>query len=63
MLAGQKDPVGNFGKGVRWVAEKLKKTGHQVRLVLYPEVRHALVTEVNRDEVYQDLLDFCNSLL
>ena len=45
------------------MAEKLKKTGHQVRLVLYPEVRHALVTEVNRDEVYQDLLDFCNSLL
>ena len=37
LLAGQKDPVGNFGKGVRWVAEKLKKTGHQVRLVLYPE--------------------------
>ncbi|MFR1479998.1 MAG: alpha/beta fold hydrolase [Hydrogeniiclostridium mannosilyticum] len=31
LLAGQKDPVGNFGKGVRWVAEKLKKTGHQVR--------------------------------
>lgn len=63
LLAGQKDPVGNFGKGVRWVAERLKKTGHRVRLVLYPEVRHALVTEVNRNEVYQDLLDFCNSLL
>lgn len=63
LLSGEKDPVGDFGKGVRWVANHLQSTGHRVKIRLYPEVRHALVTEVNRQEVYQDILDFCNSLL
>lgn len=62
ILSGDQDPVGNFGKGVKKVAEKLKKTGHRVKLVLYPQARHAILTETNRDEVFAEVLNFLESL-
>ncbi|MBW7573514.1 alpha/beta fold hydrolase [Caproiciproducens faecalis] len=62
LISGGKDPVGGFGKGVRQVAAKLRKTGHEVRLILYPEARHALLSEINRDEVYEDIEDFLSSV-
>ena len=61
ILSGDQDPVGNFGKGVKKVAEKLKKTGHNVRLVLYPQARHAILTETNRNDVYDEILHFLES--
>lgn len=61
ILSGDRDPVGGCGKGVRQVAERLKKTGHQVRTVLYPQARHAILTETNKDEVYNEILDFLES--
>jgi len=62
MLSGDRDPVGDFGKGVKKVAERLKKTGHNVLLVLYPGARHAILTETNQSEVYGDILDFLESV-
>ena len=35
LVAGEEDPVGNYGKGVLWVEEGLKKQGHNVKCVLY----------------------------
>lgn len=61
ILSGDRDPVGGFGKGVRQVAERLKKTGHRVQMVLYPEARHAILTETNRSEVYEEVLKFLSS--
>ncbi len=61
ILSGERDPVGNFGKGVKKVAERLQKTGHSVKLVLYPEARHAILTETNRKEVYEEIQDFLTS--
>ena len=57
LVSGEEDPVGNYGKGVRSVAEGLKDTGHtQVTLKLYPGCRHEVLNETNRQEVMEDLL-------
>lgn len=57
LISGEEDPVGDYGKGVREVAEKLKATGHTaVTLKLYPECRHEVLNELNRDQVMEDVL-------
>lgn len=58
VLSGEKDPVGEFGKGVERVVKNLQETGHHVEWKLYPEARHVLLCETNRLEVYRDILEF-----
>lgn len=62
LLAGREDPVGSYGKGVEEVANDLRKTGHtKVALELYQGGRHEMHNEINRDEVYRDILAFLTS--
>ena len=57
LFSGEMDPVGNYGKGVTQVYTRLKEAGIQdVSLKLYPEGRHEMLNETNREEVYQDVL-------
>ena len=57
LISGDKDPVGTYGKGVNEVFKQLRKTGHaNVLLKLYPEARHELLNELNREEVTADVL-------
>ena len=56
VVSGENDPVGGFGKGVRYVYDNLKKNGASVQLKLYPEARHELFMETNREEVFADLI-------
>ena len=56
VVSGENDPVGGFGKGVRYVYDSLKKNGADVTLKLYPGARHELFFETNRDEVFADLI-------
>lgn len=56
VVSGENDPVGGFGKGVRYVYDGLKKNGAKVELKLYPEARHELFNETNREEVFSDLI-------
>lgn len=56
VVSGENDPVGDFGKGVRYVYDNLKANGANVELKLYPEARHELFNETNRDEVFADLI-------
>lgn len=58
LISGESDPVGGMGKGVRKIEKKLRETGHDVTMTLYPRVRHALVTEVNADRVFADVYAF-----
>ena len=51
------DPVGDYGKGVKKVEELLRQAGvKDLELKLYPEGRHEMLNEINRDEVYRDVL-------
>lgn len=61
IVSGDRDPVGGFGKGVRRFAEKMNKTGHRVKVVLYPGARHAILTETNSSEVYEEIMNFLSS--
>lgn len=56
-IAGDKDPVGNFGKGVREVEQTFREVGmRDVECRLYPESRHELLNDLDRHEVYGDVL-------
>lgn len=56
-IAGEKDPVGNCGKGVAEVAELFERTGmRNVECKLYPEARHEVLNERNKEEVFGDVL-------
>ncbi len=59
LISGSKDPVGDYGKGVKEVYKNLKKTGHKnVSMKLYEEARHEILNEINRDEVYKDIIEW-----
>ena len=61
LFSGDKDPVGDYGKGVQQVFEWIKAAGvEDVQLKLYPEGRHEMLNEVNRAEVYKDVLTWCS---
>lgn len=56
LIAGDADPVGQYGSGVAQVARRLRGAGSEdVTLKLYPGARHELLNEINRREVYQDV--------
>jgi alpha-beta hydrolase superfamily lysophospholipase len=57
------DPVGNYGKGVGVIAERLTREGCDVTLKLYEGARHEMHHEINRDEVFADLLSYINGAL
>lgn len=56
-IAGAKDPVGSCGKGVRKAAACFKEIGMKdVICKLYPEARHEILNEHNKEEVFEDVL-------
>lgn len=55
-IAGEEDPVGPYGKGVEQAAKAFRKNGMiNVAVKLYPECRHEILNELNKEEVYQDV--------
>ncbi|MCU5459581.1 alpha/beta hydrolase [Bacillus cereus] len=57
IFSGDRDPVGDMGKGVKEVYENYKKCDvKDVTLRLYENGRHEMFHEVNRDEVFKDLI-------
>lgn len=63
-LSGDQDPVGGMGKGVRKVAQMFRNVGcEDVTVKLYPEGRHEMFNEINRQQVMEDLLAWIDSKL
>ena len=62
-VAGADDPVGAFGKGVEKVYKKYKTAGmQQVSMHLYEGDRHEILNETDREQVYEDLYQWIESL-
>lgn len=56
-IAGGEDPVGNYGKSVRKIAAAYKRAGiEDVSLKIYRDDRHEVLNELDRDQVYRDVL-------
>ncbi len=58
LVSGDMDPVGNYGKGVTQVYEKLKARGCDVSIILYKGARHEILNDLTHDEVREDILNF-----
>lgn len=57
LIAGEDDPVGNRGRGVRALADRIRAGGRaRVTVRLFPGGRHEMLNEINRDEVIADLV-------
>ncbi len=64
LISGDMDPVGDYGKGVQKVYDRLRKAGvADLRLRLYPGARHELLNETNREEVFADIRDWLHTRL
>lgn len=61
LIAGDQDPVGSYGAGPRQVAGWLREVGvRSVQLKLYPGMRHEVLNERGKDQVYSDVLNWLN---
>lgn len=61
LLSGSMDPVGDYGKGVNEVYKKLKKSNHtNVSLKIYEDARHEILNEINKAEVFDDIIAWLN---
>ncbi len=59
IISGEEDPVGEYGTAIKAVYDRLIETGHdKAELKLYPECRHEVLNELNKEEVYEDVKNF-----
>lgn len=64
VISGEDDPVGDFGKGVRFVHKGLADAGvTDLELKLYEGARHELFNEINREEVFADVFAWVSRVL
>lgn len=63
-VSGADDPVGDFGKGVQSTVDNLRTDGFKnVQLNLYTGMRHEILNEDIKEQVYDDILTWLNSIL
>ena len=58
LIAGEEDPVGNYGESVLNIAETYERLGLTYSERLIPGKRHEILNEDNREEVYAILEEF-----
>ena len=59
LVSGAEDPIGAFGIGVKKAYKSYVDAGiKDVTMKLYPGDRHEILNELDREKVYQDLLDW-----
>ena len=64
VVSGAADPVGKNGAGIRQFVGQLKEQNiRNIKMKLYPNARHELLNEINKDEVMQDLFSWLEEQL
>lgn len=63
IFCGAEDAAGNFGKGPQAVMKAYQKYGKHASLKMYPGMRHEVLNEINKEEIYNDILAFINSVI
>ena len=59
LFSGDADPVGGMGKGVERVYQLFRDAGcKQITKTLYSAARHEILNEINRRQVYADMLEW-----
>jgi alpha-beta hydrolase superfamily lysophospholipase len=61
MFAGNSDPVGEMGKGVKKVARQYKKAGVEDLTLKMYKGRHEMLNEKNKELVEKDFMNWLNS--
>lgn len=62
-ISGKNDPVGNLGKGVRKSYDMYKAVGlKNISIKLYNEDRHEILNELDRKQVYKDIMTWINNV-
>lgn len=64
IISGDKDPVGSYGKEIKQYLKVLKKCNFSnISHKLYPDCRHELLNELNKDEVYLDIYQWIEKII
>ena len=62
-ISGKDDPIGNMGRGIRAIGNRLQKQGFtKITTKLYPSMRHEPLHEQDSSLVYQDIVNWMNDL-
>lgn len=57
ILSGDADPIGEYGRGTRRLLAEYEARGYSdATMILYPDARHELLNETNREQVTTDIL-------
>ena len=64
LFSGDMDPIGREGRCVKKAARTLERTGMQdVQMKLYPQGRHEMLQEINKETVFSDICHWLNRIL
>jgi len=64
LISGEDDSVGEYGEGVKRVYTNLDDAEIcNLKMKLYPNMRHELLNEVNNTEVFRDVLEWTDSVV
>lgn len=59
LIAGDMDPVGNYGKGVKQVYDNFKASGKtDISMFLYENCRHEIHNDTCKEQMLEDILKF-----
>jgi alpha-beta hydrolase superfamily lysophospholipase len=62
LLTGECDPVTGFSKGATELFQRMQQAGFPDAVFkVYPQARHEILNEINREEVMQDVIDWINA--
>lgn len=64
IISGDSDPVSRMGKGIKNLESIIRQSGSSdLTMKNYPDGRHEMLNEVNREEVYRDITEWMNNRL